>query len=299
VKRVVLLFTVLLLLPFTCHAECRTCGIERREKEAKNVVKYPPPPAARGEEVSSEKLYKKFPLRRPQTATSIASYPVTVYPEKTVWLMLSNTDVNRIVCLQGDVEYVYTSKEKGVVTEIRGDELYVKFKALLDQQTGKLKRIRTPTEFYVRCAGETFSFIAKPRRIPSRTVYLKSLKQKVKPPEDLMKKDSLTSALVEVIRSVFLGRIPPSWEKVKKEKVNVIRILDDVKVRISEKEDWKIPGLPVLVRLFSVSASKRVQIGEKLLLDASITKNPVAISLLDHVIEPGTATLAVIVEREG
>ena len=292
------LLLIALLLPCFAHAECKTCGITRREKKAKDTVKYPPPPVVQRRGVPSEKLYKKFPLRRPQTATSIASYPVTVYPERTVWLMLSNTDVNRVVCLQGDITYVFTSQEKGVVTQIKGDELYIKFKSLLDPATGKLKRVRTPTEFYIRCGGETYSFIAKPRQIPSRTVYLESGKKKVTPPEDLTKKNSVITALVAVIRDVFLNRIPSSWEKAKRKNfVSLTKIFSSAKVKIAETERWRIPGVPVIVRVFSISASRRVQVGEKILLDPSITKNPVAISIMDHIIAPLQPTIAVIVER--
>jgi len=141
------LLIALITLLLTCtglHAECRTCT-KTRETQIKNSVKYPAPPASAVPRRTEQKLYKEFPLRKIQTADRIASYPVIVYPEKTVWLRLSNTDVNRIVCTKGEITYVFTSQEKGVVTEIKGDELYVKFKALLDPETGSIKRIKTPT----------------------------------------------------------------------------------------------------------------------------------------------------------
>ena len=228
----------------------------------------------------------------------IASYPVIVHPEKTVWLYLSNTDTNRVVCTSGQITYIFTSKEKGVVTEIKDDEAYIKFKSLLDPETGSIKRVKTPTEFYIRCAGETYSFISKPQAIPARTVYLESEKNRATPPEDLIKKDSLDAALVEIIRSVFLDRIPPSWQRGKlKNRTAITRLTSKAKVRITELKTYRIPGIPIIVRVFTISSDRAVQVGEKLLLDPSITKNPVAISIMDHIIRPFDPTRAVIVER--
>ena len=288
----------LLLMCTGLHAECKTCT-KTRETQIKNSVKYPAPPASAVPRRTEQKLYKEFPLRKIQTADRIASYPVIVYPEKTVWLRLSNTDVNRIVCAKGEITYVFTSQEKGVVTEIKGDELYVKFKALLDSETGSIKRIKTPTEFYIRCAGETYSFIARPRAIPSRSIYLESRKHLAKPSENILNKMSLDSAVAEVVRSVFLSRIPPSWQK--KRNFTPLRVTlhtGTFSVRIIETAAYRIPGVPVLVRLFQLSSKSRIQLSEKLLLNPSITRNPLAISILDHVLTP-TGTPAVIIERIG
>jgi len=267
--RLLIALTAILITCTSLHAECKTCT-KAREKQIKNSVKYPAPPASPVPRRTEQNLYKKFPLRKIQTADRIASYPVIVYPEKTVWLRLSNTDVNRIVCTKGEITYVFTSREKGVVTEIKGDELFVKFKSLLDPDTGSIKRIKTPTEFYIRCAGETYSFIAKPRAIPTRTIYLESKKELVKPPENLLSKMSLDSAISQVIRSVFLSRVPPSWQTLKNTRpISITRVIDKTHITITCTRTYRIPGVPVLVRVLSLSSDKPVQISEKLLLHPS------------------------------
>ena len=280
------------IMPAIAHALCSTCTYGRENAVKHSViVKYPSPPG-----FAHNTLYKSFPLKKIQTAHHIASYPVIVYPEKTVWLHLSNTDVNRIVCTKGKITYVFTSQEKGVVTEIKDNELYVKFKALLNPQTGSVKRIKTPTEFYVRCAGETYSFIARPRAIPTRTVYLESRKDFVKPPENLINKMSLDSAIVEIIRSVFLSDIPLSWRPVSCHHISLTKITHNVHVTIKETHVYDIPGIPLIVRLFSITSDKAVQLNEKFLLDPSLVKNPLAISIVDHLLRPGSPVSAVIIE---
>jgi len=277
-------------------------------------VNYPPPPSS--SPISSKKkqlekdssyMYKKY-VDKANVAEKIASLPVEIYPEKTVWIELSNTDVNRIVCVNGKIGNIFFSQEKGMIVKISGNEAYIKFKSLLDPLTNKITRITTPAEFYIRCAGKTYSFIAKPKAIPTKTVYLVDIAKKVEPPKELLEKASVDEAIVKIIRQVFLDRIPLYWEKPEKFLPVLLQktVLDpnsneQATIRIIETVRYRIPGVPILVRVFKIrllDLNKYVQINEKLLLDERLTKNPIAISVLDHwLMSDKRETRAVIIEK--
>ncbi len=282
------------------------------------LVSFPPPPKGIANNPASSmsgSREKKESMRTGAVSTPVVTSgatgkplpPVEVHPDRTVWITLSNTDVNRVVCQAGDISDVFYSQEKGILVKVSGGDAFIKFRVRVDQETGRVDRVTVPSEFYVRCAGETYSFIARPRPVPARTVYLVSEAKRRKPPEEITKKNTLDEALVSIVRDVFLDRIPPSWERVEKfDAVILNRLLKAdagtvYDVRIVEKARYRIPGLPLLVRIFRVELPAGVvpyaTINEKVLLDPRVTKNPVAISLLDHWIRAKSHTRAVIVER--
>ena len=89
-----------------------------------------------------------------------ASMPVEVHPERTVWVELSNTDLNRVVCSNGDISDVLFSQEKGIKVKTAGSDAYIKFMIQAAQTPDeKPERVNVPSEFYLVCAGETYSFI--------------------------------------------------------------------------------------------------------------------------------------------
>jgi len=141
-------------------------------------------------------------------AESIASMPVEVHPEKTVWVELSNTDLNRVVCSDGEITDVLFSQEKGIRVKTAGESAYIKF--MMQQGETPDERpstVKVPSEFYMVCGGETYSFIAKPRQVPSRTVYLVSEMASVRKGKDTFASDPYDLALTRIIRTIFLDAV--------------------------------------------------------------------------------------------
>jgi len=245
---------------------------------------------------------RSLPERRVE-ASHIAGLPIEIHPERVVWIDLSNTDVNRVVCTEGEIGNVYFSLEKGIEVSVEGKEAYIKFKILQLPEGGR-KYVTTPSEFYVICAGETYGFIARPKKIPSRTIYLVSPGKKFRKYADPFKRSPYDKALVAVVGAVFRDRIPPSWEKAKDFHPYSMQSLLEagdriVPVNIRERQRFRIPGLPVVVRIFSVENPGKylVQVNEKIFLRPGFVVNPIAVSLREHSIPPGLATKAVVVEK--
>ncbi len=312
-----------------CSKLSREAEIRRKVlQETENKKIYPPSPLQKVTEKKETNFhvnhsYKKKTLKKKSSpkrvlnssrrkigktliANRVATIPITVTPEKTVWIALSNRDINRIVCSDGKITKVFFSREKGVEvkrTETK-DEVYIKFKVLEENnpETGEIKRFyaKEPAEFYIRCAGETFSFIAKPQNIISQTVFLVSPKKGIEESLEPFEKLDYDSAIRTIVKAVFTDRPFPSWEKPKFTGAKMEFLENGKKILVEETEQYLIPGLPVLVRVFVIKntdSNFTAKIDEKIFLDHLFVRNPIAISIRDHTLYPKGNTKAVVIER--
>ncbi len=223
--------------------------------------------------------------------------PVTLFPERVIWVRISATDANRIVCTSGRIvpEDVVTSKEKGVVIEVakNGYEAYLKLRARQDVATGKLEYPSVPVDVYVSCGGETYGFIGRPKKIPSRTIYLVSPSKNIDRGRESLKSTEVDRAVVEIWKHVLRNDIPSAWEEVRPRDISV-RVGG---VLVRGQRSWRIPGVGVLVRELSVSATRQVRLRETDFLRSSLTINPFALLVEKPVLAPGERTRAIVLEK--
>ena len=217
--------------------------------------------------------------------------PVTVHPERTIWIKISSTDINRIVCTSGAITDVNYSQEKGVKVKISGSQAYLKLQAMVDK-SGELQYSTVPVDVYVTCGGDTYGFIGRPLKIPSKTIYLVNPKKKIQEDMDTFRKSNIDQAVKQVLERVFQDAIPGSWLKEKN-----MQVQSPPGFVIEPIQSWKIPGVGILVRLLQLESLEKASIDERFMLDQGITINPVAISLEKHDLLPGEATRAVILEK--
>jgi len=216
--------------------------------------------------------------------------PVTITPEKTVWVEISSTDVNRVVCMNGTITDINFSQEKGLIGKNNGREAFLKIQAI--EEKGKIKYSTTPVEVYITCGGETYGFIGTPKRIPTKTIYLLDPKKKID--EAKLGSSEIDKAVQEILTTVLKDVVPPSWEPLKGQAVYNLN-----RFKAFNNRTWKIPGIGILVRDFILSTNLEVScpLSEEDLLHPKLTKNPIAISIVDHAIQRGKSTRAVIIEK--
>jgi len=350
----------------SCNKGEGMCSVLKREAEARKTYMlkeslkdlpltkgYPPSPStvkkARKNEISrSFKKFKKekgisgrikdgkkrrhtrkkrfYKSIKRKVATYVVSTPVEVYPDKTVRVRISSRELNRVVCTDGEIGYVYSSSEKGFEAIKEKTEMFIKVKSYYNPQKGRLEPNLTSAVFYIRCGDYTFSFIAQPdTKVSARTIYLVVPSRQEVSSLDLFRINRVDEAVVKIVRSVFLDNIPSSWIKIRdyvplnivKELPVVGKTLPDtartiknkkekkkntVKIKFVETARYKIPGIKVIIRVFSISLVRaseddRVQLNEKIFLDPAIVDAPLAISLRDHILNPLSPTKAVVLER--
>jgi len=94
----------------------------------------------------------------------------TVLPDTATEIVLSNRDVNRIVCPGGTIEGYQYSEEKGAIVSNAGSQAFIKFQ--FEEAGGEASYVTTRNEFYIFCEGTTYTLIADPRNVVAQTVFL-------------------------------------------------------------------------------------------------------------------------------
>ncbi|HSH30932.1 MAG TPA: type-F conjugative transfer system secretin TraK [Thiohalobacter sp.] len=135
----------------------------------------------------------------------------TVHPEKTVKVVLSNTDANRIVCTAGGVADVVTSEEKGVTVKIAGDNVYVKYR--FKRGNAGLERVTTATEMFITCADEVYNLLIAPQEVPAQIVRLESGHQAVRENTRLFAGLPQEKRVLKLITQALKGEYPATYEQ--------------------------------------------------------------------------------------
>jgi len=225
--------------------------------------------------------------------TEIQQDTVTVLPEVTTSVEMSNTDINRIVCPYTIKDVVF-SKEKGITVKIHDRNAFVKFLVKQDI-SNKYIYTTTPSEFYVVCGKSIYNIIAIPKKIPARTILLGGQKEiDIQKNVSLFKEMPFERKIVEIIKQIYTEQIPDSYSIENENKkyaiynnrtVNLRRVID-------------IEGEGLRVKEYTVTAStNNVELNEKDFLNPSYTKDTVAISIDKLILAVGETARVFIVER--
>jgi len=95
---------------------------------------------------------------------------ITITPDVTTPIRLSNTDINRIVCVRGDIEDALYSKEKGLKISWEGKNAFVKY--LIQVTPNGEKYVQNNTEIHIVCDSEVYTLVATPEQGGPQTIYL-------------------------------------------------------------------------------------------------------------------------------
>ena len=291
---------ILILLVLSCSVSfAGGCGCSEEEQfRGETPVPMPGTFSIHGKTNSTRTVHQTV---KPMQAEKVASVPAEVHPEKTVYVELSNTDLNRVVCTGGEISDVLFSREKGIRVKTTGNDAFIKFMLQTGEKPGdRPETVSVPAEFYLVCAGETYSFIGKPEPVPSRTIYLVSQKANLQAGQENFQSSPFDQAVTRIIRTIFLGSIPSSWNIEQRPFRRLVIPTRRGTLDLQETQAWRIPGAGVTARLFHVQGVEKgeMQVLERDLLYPEITTNPIAVSIEDNLLSPAMpATRAVILER--
>lgn len=155
---------------------------------------------------------KKIRLSEPQ---------VVKIPELPQVVVLSNRDLNRIVCSSGEfqVQGIVSSKEKGIDVAILEDRrnAFVKLPVTeIDSPAGRsVKYLTEPFELYALCGESVYTLIVKPQNTSAQTVILQgsSEKESLKKNLDLFKGQREVERVCSLAKMAFLDDIPASFKQ--------------------------------------------------------------------------------------
>jgi hypothetical protein len=221
---------------------------------------------------------------------------VKVLPQKTEIVKVSNQHINWMRCLEGNMEDIIYSEEKGVKAWIKKESAYVKF--MMKTQYGKTFYAKDPLDIYVYCAGDTYKLILKPtNELPQgQTIHLGSEKAAgAAKNRSLYKSKPTEENALMMIKAAYLNLVEEYQEERLKDSPRVIDNMELLSIR-----SLRMLGLGLVLKEYQLHnpSDKKREIDLKALSIERITSNPVAMSADPLIIAPNENAKIWIVEKE-
>jgi hypothetical protein len=217
---------------------------------------------------------------------------VTLTSDQPASVTLSNRDMNRVVCLGGEMGQARYSAEKGITTDTSDNELFIKF--LIRQQGQQQIYVTDRSEFFITCGGETFTIYATPRELPSQTIFLRARERQAQAVAAEFAPLSQEDRAVRITRAVITEDYPESFRP-RTVSDEVLRPFPGVAARLGRA--FEIDGLPLFVEEYVVSAGTGVRLDERMFLRPEFGAGIHAITIEDPDLVAGEATRVVIVKH--
>lgn len=218
-----------------------------------------------------------------------------VMPEQQKSVVLSNVDLNRVVCEAGPIEDVkYSADHKPVIVEVVDDEAYIKFRVLEAPTETKYVTIRS--EFFFRCGGVTYSILAEPKKVASRSILLAAgTMHQAQANLDLLGPLVEEERAVSITVAMLKDNVPSSF-KVKYHPVTWLpgpsRQID-----VAERRYVDIAGFDMAAAEFLIAAKQDITLDERLFLDPRFGANIYAVTVERLRLNAGEQTRVVLVYR--
>lgn len=145
----------------------------------------------------------------PPTTLDVDGQGQIAMPEITQRALLSNQDINRIVCRE-PIKDVFYSKEKGVTVDYTGNSAFVKLDV---KKTGsKYEFVTIPIDLSIVCGNSIYTIIGFPKRIVSQTIRLMSGKaRKVQENVTIFKDQSIKKKAQVLIKRARQDDLPDTF----------------------------------------------------------------------------------------
>lgn len=222
-----------------------------------------------------------------------------VKPESPAYVELSSRDTNRFVCTNGPINDVFFSEEKGIQVKIEGPNVYVKFSV---RSSGMSQTyVTAESEFFITCAGETYSIIAKPNsQISAKTHRLGNpYKQALEANKTLFGPMSVEERAVKATEIVFKGD-EDTLRRV--DRADGLRFWREDIVPgavVSNHAIYEVDGFGLIVQEFRVEALQDIEsLQEIQFLNPILSDKILAITVVPHELKKGETARVIIVEKE-
>jgi conjugal transfer pilus assembly protein TraK len=219
-------------------------------------------------------------------AFSAFSHANLIQPETSTPVELSSKDINRFVCVNGLINDVYYSEEKGIQVKNDGKNSFVKF--LIKNNGIRKEYVTTASEFFIVCDGETYSIIGNPKSdIEAQTYRLgSSYKQQL----DNIK--SIFGALPDEEKAVL------ATQMVYKNDSDLLRKIESTQYQ-KDHSSYKIDGYGLLIKEYRIEAKQDIQsLQEIQFLNRYFGNHIFAITVIPQSLKAGSVGQVFIVEKE-
>jgi len=239
-------------------------------------------------------------LLDPKVKNYLRKGEMSVLPEVTTKVLLSNRDVNRVTCMNGPIKDIIYSKEKGITVKTDGNNAFVKFLISRDPATGDMLYSKIPSEFYVVCGIDStvYTLIAVPKNIPAQAVQLVSHKKEIKKNLSMFEGIPFEKKVLLLVKDTYRDRIPDSFTvRYENKPLNIFR---DISLSLKRQIIADGEGLEVkeyILALKPTSTKETMRLKEKFFLLPELAQKPVGIALEHMTLRKGRPSRLFIVER--
>ncbi|EDK1561891.1 TraK domain-containing protein [Enterobacter hormaechei] len=232
-----------------------------------------------------------------------------VLPEISTQVVLSNRDVNRLVCESGEAVKPVYSTEKPIDVKVSSDRrsFWVKFKYLA--QGGQNHYYAEPTELFLTCGTTTFELIILPKyENPHKILLGSDTKQNIKDNQALFSALSLEEAAVSLSTKIISdadtnGRgLPESFEVIPVKDNWTQNVYDSrgrhIPVEVKKERDVLVDGTGLRGSQYTIRALNNVTLTETMFLNTKFGTNIFAITAEKLALSTGQLSTLVIIHRE-
>ena len=227
-----------------------------------------------------------------------------VTPELAKSVVLSNTDINRVVCQEGDINDVFYSQEKGMTVINKGSNAFVKY--LIKKKGGKELYVTQSTELHIICHGLTYTLIAQPQRVSTQTVYLsEGVKTRIERNREMFSGMDYEEKILHLTQQIYRDEIPDNFRV--SENMTHITVKPTEKalvplfksITITKVKDIEAEGMGLSASEYFVVAKQRVKMLEVDFLQREFGSDIAAVTLTPLELNPKESARLIIIWKGG
>ncbi len=227
-----------------------------------------------------------------------------VTPELTKYVVLSNTDINRVVCQEGHINDVFYSKEKGMTVINKGSNAFVKY--LIKKKRGQTLYVTQSTELHIICNGLTYTLIAQPQGVSTQTIYLsEGVKTRIEKNRDMFSGMDYEEKILHLTQQIYRDEIPDNLRvsknmtpiKVTPTEKTLIPLFQSI--TITKVKEVQAEGMGLLASEYFIVAKQRVKMLEVDFLQQEFGSDIASITLTSLALDPKESARLIIVSKGG
>ena len=216
-----------------------------------------------------------------------------VLPEVHTLVKLSSTDLNRVHC-EGPIKDVIASEEKGIMTKVVGNDVYVKYKVLMTPR-GQEKYTNKKNDVYIICNGATYAMIMAPSQISGQTIRLAGMKKNVTKNIELFEGKDIEEKFSLILKAAYLDDLPESFAVQEADATASLPYFRDLDIR--KRREVRVEGEGLVLYEYVIRSRADVELIEQDFLIKGLVKQPMFIAVEPRKLMKGSKARLFIIEK--
>ncbi|MBQ4839838.1 TraK domain-containing protein [Pseudoalteromonas luteoviolacea] len=216
-----------------------------------------------------------------------------VLPDVITQVKLSNSDTNRIVCANGEMNDVFYSSDKVQEVPLNGKYGFIKFPIM--KRGSQLSYVTKRSEFHFICNGQAYTIIALPDDIPAQVIYLgSSLDSNVQKNLEMMGSMPKERQSIYLTLKALKNEIPPNFKVTAIEENWTSDLIKGAKIRLIRS--IRVDGIGVRLKEYLIKSNQKQYLDEKRFIRPEISLGIRAITVDPLLVEKGQTARIFVIE---